>query len=177
MYSGKEERLDHILSGCPALASKSYLDGHNRVANILHQELRVKYMGLKSTVPHYLYEPPNICDDEKKRLDRQTNNQYQIIFQTLCLRFKKRRNKKQAEDLIRIKQVEIDLRIQPEEEVQGPILTNTTDAMSTPSRFEEDIESMHMKYDGIDPNAKPGLPKLIFKTDTSRIMHEINNIV
>ncbi|CAH1976142.1 unnamed protein product, partial [Acanthoscelides obtectus] len=42
----KDEYLDHIIAGCSMLASKSYLDRHNRVGKIIHQSLREKYMGL-----------------------------------------------------------------------------------------------------------------------------------
>lgn len=64
MCGEKEEYIDHIIAGCSVLAPKAYLDRHNRVAKILHQRLREKYMGLTDLVPYYKYEPPPICEDE-----------------------------------------------------------------------------------------------------------------
>lgn len=64
----KEETLDHLLSGCSAMAPKQYLDRHNRVAKIVHIELRKRYQQFNETTPYYEYEPPPVCEDEKVRI-------------------------------------------------------------------------------------------------------------
>lgn len=63
-----EESLDHIMAGCPVMAHKQYLDRHNKAACIIHQELRVKFMGLQERVPYYKYDPAPVCEDEEVRL-------------------------------------------------------------------------------------------------------------
>ena len=68
MCHEKNEYLDHIISGCSVLASKAYLERHNRVGKIIHQKLREKYMALSDTVPYYQYEPPPVCEDERIKL-------------------------------------------------------------------------------------------------------------
>ncbi|VEN60233.1 unnamed protein product, partial [Callosobruchus maculatus] len=68
MCGNNEETLDHIIASCSVLAPKQYLDRHNKVAMIIHQELRKIYMKLENIVPCYKYEPPAVCEDEKVRI-------------------------------------------------------------------------------------------------------------
>ncbi|KAJ8967778.1 hypothetical protein NQ314_002623 [Rhamnusium bicolor] len=68
MCGEKDEYLDHILSGCSVLAPKAYLDRHNRVAGIVHQNLRVEYMGLTETTPYYQYTPQPVYETENALL-------------------------------------------------------------------------------------------------------------
>ena len=68
MCNLKDEYLDHIISGCSVLAPKAYLDRHNRIGKIIHQNLREKYMGLQEHVPYYQYEPPPVCENAHVRI-------------------------------------------------------------------------------------------------------------
>lgn len=68
MCGVREETLDHLISGCSSLAPKQYLDRHNRVAGIIHKELRKKYMAYEDPAPYYQYEPPPVTEDLNVRL-------------------------------------------------------------------------------------------------------------
>lgn len=68
MCGEKEESLDHLISGCSVLAPKQYLERHNSVAGIIHQELAKKYMGEEDLGPYYNYNPPPIKENEDCRL-------------------------------------------------------------------------------------------------------------
>lgn len=68
LCANKEETLDHLMAGCSVLAPKAYLDRHNHVAKILHQQLRRVYMGTEDLEPYYKYDPPAICEDDETRI-------------------------------------------------------------------------------------------------------------
>ena len=54
------ETIQHVISGCPALAPVEYKHRHDQVAKIIHQELGVKYGLLKDKVPYYQYAPASV---------------------------------------------------------------------------------------------------------------------
>jgi len=58
----KLETIQHITGACGALGQGSYSHLHNHVADIVHQELLIKY-GLSKgpPMPYYKYEPHNQC--------------------------------------------------------------------------------------------------------------------
>lgn len=68
MCGEQQEYLDHIIGGCSTMAPKAYLERHNRVAKIIHQKLRVKYMELEETEPYYQYEPAPVYETDSIKL-------------------------------------------------------------------------------------------------------------
>lgn len=68
MCGEKEETLDHLMAGCSVMAPKAYLDRHNRIAKIVHQSLRSRFLEETDNSPYYSYEPPQVCENEAARL-------------------------------------------------------------------------------------------------------------
>ncbi|KAL1448091.1 hypothetical protein WDU94_000031, partial [Cyamophila willieti] len=59
------ESIQHLSSGCSILAPKEYLNRHNLVANIIHQELVKKLLSSKkTTIPHYQYKPAPVEENQ-----------------------------------------------------------------------------------------------------------------
>ncbi|KAF2893758.1 hypothetical protein ILUMI_12413 [Ignelater luminosus] len=51
------EKVDHITSGCPILASKQYIDRHDDVAKIIHSQLTLLYGLAPKIEPYQKYHP------------------------------------------------------------------------------------------------------------------------
>ena len=62
------ETIQHVISGCPALAPVEYKHRHDQVAKIIHQELGVKYGLLKDKVPYYQYAPASVLQGKDQTL-------------------------------------------------------------------------------------------------------------
>ncbi|KAI5735775.1 hypothetical protein M8J77_022519 [Diaphorina citri] len=63
------ESIQHLSSGCTVLAPKEYTNRHNLVGNIIHQELMKKVTSSnKTTIPHYLYKPAPVVENDKIKL-------------------------------------------------------------------------------------------------------------
>lgn len=62
------ETIDHILSACGILARTKYLERHNQVVGIIHQNL-ITQTGIKEdTRPYYQYEPASVEEDPRYRV-------------------------------------------------------------------------------------------------------------
>lgn len=57
------ENIDHILNSCVILAPTDYLERHNHVAKIIHQNLAIKCNFIEEKVPYYKYKPVNIFEN------------------------------------------------------------------------------------------------------------------
>ena len=70
MCNAHPEYLDHIIDGCPVLAPKEYLQRHDKVGNIIHLQLRKKYMNFDGMdeQPYYKYTPEAVQEDENVRI-------------------------------------------------------------------------------------------------------------
>lgn len=62
------ETIQHICSACTYLAPRHYLDRHNRVAGILHQEICKKESLLEELVPYYKYLPQTIVENDNLKV-------------------------------------------------------------------------------------------------------------
>ncbi|CAG5021060.1 unnamed protein product [Parnassius apollo] len=62
------ESLRHVISGCSALSNSEYLQRHNLVARILHQELALKYGLVDRKLPYYKYLPEAVLENDRARL-------------------------------------------------------------------------------------------------------------
>ncbi|GBP07352.1 hypothetical protein EVAR_71102_1 [Eumeta japonica] len=59
------ETIQHITSGCTCLAGTEYIDRHNSVVKMLHQQLALMHCLISSTqsVPYYKYEPEPVLEN------------------------------------------------------------------------------------------------------------------
>lgn len=64
----EEESIQHILSACSYLAPTWYLERHNNVAKIIHQELCLKFKILKTMCEYYKYEPKQVEENDEVKL-------------------------------------------------------------------------------------------------------------
>lgn len=62
------ETIEHVISGCSALASNEYVERHDTAAKIIHQELASKYNLIQTTLPHYKYIPESILENQHHKL-------------------------------------------------------------------------------------------------------------
>ena len=63
------ESIEHVMSGCSALADNAYLGRHYQVAKLIHQQLAIKFGMLgKDTPPYYKYEPPEVIEGPNQRM-------------------------------------------------------------------------------------------------------------
>ena len=58
------ENIEHIMGGCPALAENAYLNRHNQLTKLVHQQVGIKNDGLLdiSTPPYYKYDPTPVLE-------------------------------------------------------------------------------------------------------------------
>ena len=66
--SSTSETIDHITSGCSALAQTEYLYRHNLNAGIVHQKLGMKCKLILNHTPFYKYEPEKILENNLYKL-------------------------------------------------------------------------------------------------------------
>lgn len=62
------ETVQHISSACTVLAPRQYLDRHNRVAGILHQDICRREELLTKEEPFYKYLPDRILENDEVRV-------------------------------------------------------------------------------------------------------------
>ncbi|KAI5725889.1 hypothetical protein M8J77_021331 [Diaphorina citri] len=63
------ESIQHLSGGCSILALKEYTNRHNLVGNIIHQELLKKASSSNKTcIPHYLYTPAPVIENENIKI-------------------------------------------------------------------------------------------------------------
>jgi hypothetical protein len=62
------EIIEHVISGCTAIANTDYLRRHDNVAKIIHQQLAEKYNLVNDHVPYYKYDPANVIDNNKVKI-------------------------------------------------------------------------------------------------------------
>ncbi|KAI5729148.1 hypothetical protein M8J77_026088 [Diaphorina citri] len=63
------ESIQHLSGGCSVLAPKEYTNRHNLVGNIIHQELLKKVTSSNKTcIPHYLYKPAPVIENENIKI-------------------------------------------------------------------------------------------------------------
>ena len=63
------EMMSHVISGCTALASTSYLKRHNSVVKIIHLELAKKFnfIEVKETLKWYNCTPDKVHKNESSK--------------------------------------------------------------------------------------------------------------
>jgi hypothetical protein len=59
------ETTEHVISGCTAIANTDYLQRHDNIAKIIHQQLAEKYKLISDHVPYYKYDPANVTENNK----------------------------------------------------------------------------------------------------------------
>ena len=57
------ETIDHLISGCPILAKKEYLDRHNKVAQYIHWQV-CRHYKFQTTDEWYKHETPSVLDNQ-----------------------------------------------------------------------------------------------------------------
>ena len=62
------ESIDHITAGCTTLTQSDYLQRHNQVAGIIHQEIAQKHGIIKDLTPYYKYHPESVVENNKIKL-------------------------------------------------------------------------------------------------------------
>jgi hypothetical protein len=62
------ETIEHIISSCTAITSTDYLQRHDNVAKIIHQQLAEKYNLLSDHVPYYKHDPANMIENKKLKI-------------------------------------------------------------------------------------------------------------
>lgn len=80
MKEKQKETIEHIISGCEALANTEYIKRHNNIAKIIHQDLAKQNSFTSETIPYYKYNPKTILDNETHTIywDRQIITDHQI---------------------------------------------------------------------------------------------------
>lgn len=68
MCGASEETVQHIISACTCLAPTSYLDRHNNVAKILHQEICKVANLIRGDTPYYKYNPAPVRENENWKI-------------------------------------------------------------------------------------------------------------
>jgi hypothetical protein len=59
------EFIQHICSGCPALAKKDYLGRHNSVAKVVHQAQTKRFGLTEMELPYYKCKPEQVLSNDK----------------------------------------------------------------------------------------------------------------
>jgi lipopolysaccharide export system protein LptC len=62
------ETIEHVISGCTAIANTDCLRRHDNVAKIIHQHLAEKYKLISDHVPYYKYDPANMIDNNEVKI-------------------------------------------------------------------------------------------------------------
>ncbi|XP_053691501.1 uncharacterized protein LOC128740015 [Sabethes cyaneus] len=60
--------IEHVIAGCQALAETAYLNRHNTVAKIVHQQLALKHNLVNCYVPYYKYLPHPVLENDCVKL-------------------------------------------------------------------------------------------------------------
>lgn len=62
------ETIEHIISGCSALAGSEYVERHDTAAKIIHQEIGKFHHLITTTQPFYTYKPESILENNGYKL-------------------------------------------------------------------------------------------------------------
>ncbi|XP_030764043.1 uncharacterized protein LOC115888439 [Sitophilus oryzae] len=62
------ESIQRLTAGCTYLAPRDYLNRHNQVAGVIHQELCVQTGLLTAKVPYYKYQPQTVLENESWKI-------------------------------------------------------------------------------------------------------------
>ena len=68
MCTATAESIQHLSSGCTYLAPRDYLDRHNKVAGIIHQELCNTYGLIDTKTQYYKYVPEVIMENDDVKI-------------------------------------------------------------------------------------------------------------
>lgn len=66
--SQARESIQHITSSCSILAPKDYLDRHNAMGKIYHQQIALKLGLIQTEVQQHLYQPKPLLQNQRFRL-------------------------------------------------------------------------------------------------------------
>ncbi|KAI5742241.1 hypothetical protein M8J77_004984 [Diaphorina citri] len=93
------ESIQHLTSGCKVLAPKEYLNRHNLVANIIHQELAKNITSSNRTcVPYYKYKPTTVLENGEFKLlwDMSVHTEHNLLSNRPDILFINKKEKKAA---------------------------------------------------------------------------------
>ncbi|KAI5739678.1 hypothetical protein M8J77_022047 [Diaphorina citri] len=93
------ESIQHLTSGCKVLAPKEYLNRHNLVANIIHQELAKNITSSNKTcVPYYKYKPTTVLENGEFKLlwDMSVQTEHNLLSNRPDILFINKKEKKAA---------------------------------------------------------------------------------
>ncbi|XP_044759165.1 uncharacterized protein LOC123316918 [Coccinella septempunctata] len=62
------ESIQHVTSSCPILAPRDYLERHNAMGKIYHQQIALKLGLLGEEVQQHLYKPKTLLENERYKL-------------------------------------------------------------------------------------------------------------
>jgi hypothetical protein len=62
------ETIEHVISGCTAIANTDYLWRHGNIAKIIHQQMAENYKLISDHVPYYKYDPANVIENNKVKI-------------------------------------------------------------------------------------------------------------
>jgi len=58
-----DKTIEYVIAGCSSLSESTYLRRHNQVAEIIHQQIAIKYKLLdRNTLPHSRYKPEPVLE-------------------------------------------------------------------------------------------------------------------
>lgn len=64
----EEESVQHLSSGCSAIAGTKYLSRHNNMGKVVHQLLGLKELLIKNFTPHHLYNPQALLENSDVKI-------------------------------------------------------------------------------------------------------------
>lgn len=68
LCNNAEETVQHLSSGCSAIAGTRYLGRHNDMGKVVHQMLCLKHQLIRHFTPHHKYVPETIIENEDTKI-------------------------------------------------------------------------------------------------------------
>lgn len=65
LCNAAEESVQHLSSGCSSIAGTKYLNRHNNMGKVVHQLLGLQKQLIQHFIPHHIYTPQTILEDEQ----------------------------------------------------------------------------------------------------------------
>lgn len=62
------ESIQHIISACNGLASTLYVNRHDNVGKVIHQEICARYKLIKERSPYYKYSPDSVLENSEVKV-------------------------------------------------------------------------------------------------------------
>lgn len=93
------ESIQHLSSGCKVLAPREYLNRHNLVGHIIHQELTKNMMtSNKTSMPYYKYKPATVMEDANYKIlwDMSIHTEHRLLSNRPDILFINKQEKKGA---------------------------------------------------------------------------------